>query len=320
MFKTAAIQSAGLGMDTGIFHAAYGKYAEKAIKAVNQEAWRLEQLLSYFIPTSEISKINQSAGAKCEQISSDTYEILSRSIHFSACSNGTYDATIGPLVNLWTYKTTSEIPESEKVKEVLPFVNYSDLYLDPVAKTAGLKKNRQCINLGGIGKGFASDKFLEIFRNYGIKSALTNLGGNVAALGSKPDGSPWSIGIQHPRLTDSLLGVVAVTDKSVVTSGDYQRYFIDRTGKRRHHILDPTTGYPSESELISVTVVADNGTTADALSTIIFITGINTGLNILKGFPGTEAIFVDKDLTVYITAGLRNSFHPADKINIQIIT
>ncbi|QHQ63675.1 FAD:protein FMN transferase [Anaerocolumna sedimenticola] len=306
-------------MDTDMFHTAFGKYAEKAIKAVNQEAWRLEQLLSCFIPTSDISRINQSAGVKCEKISPETYEILSHSILFSVCSKGIFDATIGPLANLWDYKKTSEIPETEKIKEVLPFINYSDLYLDPVAKTAGLKQNGQCINLGGIGKGFASDKFLEIFRNYGITSALTNLGGNVAALGTKPDGSPWNIGIRHPRLPNTLLGIVSVTDKAVVTSGDYQRYFIDRKGKRYHHILNPVTGYPSESELISVTVVTENGTTADALSTIIFITGKNAGLNILKSFPGAEAILVDNELTVYITSNLGNCFHPVDEINIQII-
>jgi FAD:protein FMN transferase len=173
--------------------------------------------------------------------------------------------------------------------------------------------------LGGIGKGFASGRFLEVCKEFGIKSAFTNIGGNVAALGTKPDGAPWSVGIRHPRQENRLIGAVSVADKAVVTSGDYQRYFIDPNQKRRHHILDPRTGYPSESGLISVTVVADNATVADALSTILFIAGMREGIEILKGFPLAEAVLVDTEQMVYVTPGLTDCFLTDKDIRAHIL-
>jgi FAD:protein FMN transferase len=186
-------------------------------------------------------------------------------------------------------------------------------------KTAGLKRPGQSIDLGGIGKGYDGDKFVEVFRKYGVSSAFTNLGGNVVALGAKPDGSPWRIGIRHPRQGDGLIGAVSVMNKAVVTSGDYQRYFLDAVGKRHHHILDPRSGYPADSGLMSVTVVAENSMDADALSTIVFITGMEKGLGLLEQFKATEAIVVDTDLMVYVTDGLKESFQVVEGINAGIL-
>ena len=197
-------------------------------------------------------------------------------------------------------------------------VNYHDLLLDPEKRSAGLRRVGQSLDLGGIGKGFAGDKFLQIFKKYGISSAYTNIGGNVMALGKKPDGSFWRIGIQHPREEKSLIGLVSVEDKAVVTSGDYQRYFLGSTGKRYHHILDPATGYPAESGLVSVTVVADSSTTADVLSTIVFVAGREKGLELLRGFRGTEAILVELDLQIYITTGLEKYFQAREGIRVNV--
>jgi len=143
---------------------------------------------------------------------------------------------------------------------------------------------------------------------FGIASAYSNLGGNVVTVGAKPDGSPWHIGIQHPRQENGLIGAVSVVNQTVVTSGDYQRYFTDSQGKRHHHILDPTTGYPAESGLISVSIVTDKSVAADALSTILFVAGMEKGLEFLSSFPQTEAILVDSNLQVYVTQGLRCRF------------
>ena len=145
--------------------------------------------------------------------------------------------------------------------------------------------------------------------------AYSNIGGNVVTLGTKPDGSPWHIGIQHPRQENRLLGSVSVVDKTVVTSGDYQRYFMDSQGIRYHHILDPSTGYPSESGLISVTIVAESSLAADALSTILFVAGMEKGLEILRSYPRTDAIFVDKDLQVFITPGLKDGFQTNEGVS-----
>jgi len=232
---------------------------------------------------------------------------------------GLFDITIGPLVDLWDYKHAFEAPEEARIQQVLPLVNYCDLVLDPEDRTAKLRKSGQTIDLGGIGKGFASDRFIEILKESGIASAFTNIGGNVSTLGNKPDGSPWCVGIRHPRQDGCLLGAVGVTGKAVVTSGDYERYFIDREGKRPHHILNPTTGYPTKSGLISVTIIGDSAMTADALSTIVFVAGMESGLELLAAFPGTEAVLVDHRQRVYITKGLKNCYQSIERIHTIIL-
>jgi thiamine biosynthesis lipoprotein len=221
---------------------------------------------------------------------------------------------------LWNgSKDTCKPPEASGIRQALSLVDYNSLLLDSCKRTAGLQRPGQSIDLGGIGKGFAGDKFLEVFKKYGISSAYTNIGGNVAALGTKPDGSPWRVGIQNPRQENGLLGLVSVADKAVVTSGDYQRYFIDGNGKRYHHILDPSTGYPAESGLVSVTIVADSSMAADALSTILFIAGLKKGHALLRKFPGAEAILVDTNLQVHVTAGLKEFFQAAEGIKVEIL-
>ena len=313
-------QTENFGMNTMMIHRAFGKHAEESLGAVRDEAVRLEKLLSRYKPQSDISRINRAAGKKCERIRSETYEVLSHAVEFSRYSQGLFDVTIGPLVTLWNNgKDTCKPPEDSRIKQALPLVDYTDLILHSCKKTAGLKKVGQSIDLGGIGKGFAGDKFLEVFKKYGVSSAFTNIGGNVVTLGTTPEGSPWSVGIRHPRQDGCLLGAVAVTSKAVVTSGDYERYFIDREGNRRHHILNPVTGYPVESGLVSVTVVADSAMTADALSTIIFVAGMEKGIELLENFRGAEAILVDTGLQVYVTQGLKDKFQTITGIKRNIL-
>lgn len=308
------------GMNTVMTHRAFGKHAGEALRAVQEESARLEGLLSRFMPGSDVGRVNRSAGIRCESVSDETYEVLSRAVAFSQCCKGLFDVTVGPLTDLWRgCRESREPPEDARIRQALPLVDYTGLSLDPHKKTAGLQRPGQSIDLGGIGKGYAGDKFLEVFRKYGVSSAFTNLGGNVAALGAKPDGSPWRVGIRHPRRENSLIGLVSVADKAVVTSGDYQRYFVDGGGKRRHHILSPETGYPAESELVSVTVIADSSMDADALSTMVFIAGREKGAGILGRFRGTEAVLVGRDLRVHVTAGLKDSFQAADGIDMEIL-
>lgn len=319
MKRAVIAQSMNPGMNTLMTHRAFGKYAEEALSAVSEEAVRLEKQLSYFLPDSEISKINRSAGLKHERISEDAFEVLSQAAEHSRKSQGLFDVTIGPLVHLWSScKNTLEAPHEAWIKQLLPLVKHTDLILNPHERTAGLHRSGQSINLGGIGKGFAGDKFVEVLKKYDISSAFTNIGGNVVALGAKPDGSPWRVGIQHPREENGLLGVVSVVDKAVVTSGDYQRYFIDKNGKRQHHILDPATGYPAEAGVVSATVVADSSMAADALSTMLFAAGIEKGSKLLCQFPGVEAIVVDLDLQVYVTAGLKHCFQAEKGLSINV--
>jgi thiamine biosynthesis lipoprotein len=307
-------------MGTVMTHKAFGLHAEDSLEAVCREVARIEGLFSRFLPDSDISRVNGSAGIKSEKVSLETYDVLSKAVEFSRCFPGCFDVTIGPLVTLWKIgKGSLAQPDDFSIKQVLPLVNYRDLIRDPWEMMAGLRNGGQSVDLGGIGKGFAGDKIVEVFKKFGISSAYSNLGGNVVTLGAKPDGSPWQIGIQHPRQADGLIGAVSVVNQTVVTSGDYQRYFTDSQGKRHHHILDPTTGYPAESGLISVSIVSDKSVAADPLSTIVFVAGMEKGLEFLRSFPQTDAILVDSDLRVYVTPGLRYRFQADEGIAVTIL-
>jgi len=308
-----AVESAHIGMGTEMAHKAFGQYAQEALRAVEGEARRLERMFSRFRSESEIYALNKSAGEKCEKVSPETYEVLSQAIEFSRTSHGLFDATIAPLVDLWDYKNARIAPEDKKIQHILPKVNYLDLALDPLARTAMLRNAGQSIDLGGIGKGFASDRFMEIVQEYGIASAFSNIGGNVSTLGSKPDGLPWRVGLRHPRQI-GLLGAVEVTGKAVSTSGDYERFFIDRQGRRFHHILNPFTGYPAQSGLVSVSVIADSAMTADALSTAVFIAGLEEGLDLIGKYPQAEAVLVNPELEVFVTRGLSKCFQTVNVI------
>jgi thiamine biosynthesis lipoprotein len=316
--NSTVAESIHIGMGTQMAHKAFGRDSDKALRAVENESKRLERLLSRFLPESDISRINRSAGVKSEKTSYETYEILSRAMECSTISEGLFDITVGPLADLWDYKYVLEPPTNNKIELILPLVSYNDLILDAVRKTAGLEKSGQSVDLGGIGKGFASDRFMEIFREFGITSAFSNIGGNVSTLGNKPDGSPWRVGIRHPR-SNGLLGAVAVTGKAVVTSGDYERYFLDKEGRRFHHILNPVTGYPAESGLISVTIIADSAITADALSTAMFVAGLEKGITLIEKYPRVEAVLVDEELQVYATRRLRQCFQASAGINVNYI-
>ena len=169
------------------------------------------------------------------------------------------------------------------------------------------------MDLGAIAKGYTADEVKKVLLNNKINSALINLGGNVYAIGTNPDGDDWNIGIQNPLSTrGEYLGTISVTDKSIVTSGNYERFFI-KDGIRYHHIFDPKTGYPAEEGLISTTIVSDKSIDGDALSTSTYILGLDKGIKLVESIKGVEAIFVTKDKKVYVTPGLKNNFKLTSK-------
>lgn len=305
-------------MGTVIAHVAYGPAADASLVAVRREIERIEVLLSRFRPDSEISRVNRSAGGPPVPVSLDTCEVLAQAAAFSGRLPGCFDVTVGPLVRVWqAARETRVAPDPARIGEALTLVDHRDVVLEPAEVAAGLRRPGQSIDLGGIGKGFAADCAVDVFRRFGVTSAFSNLGGNVVARGSRPDGSAWQIGIQHPR-KEGLIGAVAVMDKAVVTSGDYQRYYTDPTGARRHHILDPSTGYPARSGLISVSIVAERATAADALSTMVFVAGLERGLGLLDGCCA-EAVLVNEDLRIYITPGLRECFRAEDGVAVMVL-
>jgi thiamine biosynthesis lipoprotein len=304
-----AVQRTHSAMGTVITHKAFGRHAEECLAAVCREVACIERHLSRFLPESEISCINASAGFKSEKVSLETFELLLKALDFSHTCPGCFDVTISPLVTLWNIGRKSLAkPDNLRIQQILSLVDFRDVILDQRKMTVGLRKIGQAVDLGGIGKGYAGDRIREIYKQFAITSAYSNLGGNIVTLGAKPDGSPWRVGIQHPRQQDRLMGVVSVSDQSVVTSGDYQRCFFDKLGRRHHHILDTASGYPADSGLISVTIVSESSLEADALSTILFIAGLDKGIDLLKSFPRSEAIFIDTELQVYVTHGLKYRF------------
>ena len=306
-------------MDTDISFRIHGENAGRALNKVKAELSRLENKLSRFIQDSEVSRINQFAGKAAVAVSSETYEVLSSAIRFGEISEGLFDITVTPLVDLWDYKHSYHVPEEGEVQRTMALVNFHDLILNSKDKTAALRNEGQSIDLGGIGKGYAGDRCINILQDSGISSGFVNIGGNVSTLGNRPEGSAWSVGIRNPRYENCLLGAVRVTGKAVVTSGDYERYFIDLDGIRRSHILNPVTGYPTESGLISVSVIYDSATVGDALSTAVFTGGIEKGLGYLAHYPGAEAILVDKFQQVYITKGIKENFQAVEGVDIWTI-
>ncbi|EOC99651.1 FAD:protein FMN transferase [Caldisalinibacter kiritimatiensis] len=273
----------------------------------------IENKMSVNIQTSEVSKINNNAGIKSVNVSEETFNVINKGKYYSSISNGNFDISIGPLVELWNIGSGNEqIPSSKQIQEALNNIDYRNIILDKSNYSVRLSKKGMMIDLGGIAKGYAADKIASYLKDNNINSAIINLGGNVYALGARPDKTPWKIAIQNPLETrGTYLGTVELKDKSVVSSGVYERYFV-HNDKRYHHILSPFTGYPVENSLLSVTIVSDKSIDGDGLSTAVFTLGLDKGANLINSLEGIEAIFIDDKQNVYITTGLKNSFELTD--------
>lgn len=287
----------------------YGKNAESASNKAMDVISDIDDKMSPSKENSEVSQINKNAGKSFVKVSDDTFIVIKKALEYSKLSNGAFDITVGPLINLWMIGTDkARLPAPQEIKQKLPLVNYNDVILDENTKSVKLKKPNEAIDLGAIAKGYTADKVKEVLVKEGIETAFINLGGNIVTLGNKSDGTPWNIGIQDPiKVRGEYFGIVKVSHKSVVTSGNYERYFI-KNGKRYHHILDPKTGYPSDNGLIATTIISDKSIDGDALSTTTFVLGLDKGMKLVESIKGVEAIFVTKDKKVYTTSGLKDTF------------
>lgn len=286
-----------------------GKNGEKAIQEAIDRLRVLEDKLSVFKEHSEVSMINKKAGVSSQEVSTDTYFVIKKAVEYSRLSEGTFDPTIRPIVSLWRIGSDSpRIPSKNEIVKNLKLVNYEDIILNEKGNSIGLKHANQAIDVGGIAKGYAADEVNRVFKNYKIKSALIDLGGNIYALGTKPDKTLWKVGVQNPFNTrGEHIGVVSVENKSIVTSGNYERYFT-KDGKMYHHIIDPKTGYPSESEIVSSTIISDYSIDGDGLSTGVYIMGLEKSIKLIEALKGIDAIFITKNKEVYVTSGIKNNF------------
>lgn len=276
--------------------------SEDALTAADAEIRRIDALFDRGNADSEIYRINTDKSAV---ISDETAKLIRTAIEFSERTDGAFDITTAPLSDLWGfYGGNYRVPTDGEIETALTGVGYEKIRLD--GSDISIPQNTS-IDLGGIAKGYASDRAAAVMRENGASSAILSLGGNVYALGKKADGSDWTVGITDPFDTSRLIGTVSVSDKAVVTSGGYQRYF-ESGGKTYHHIIDPKTGMSADSDLSSVTVISDSGTAADALSTALFVMGYDKSAELWRGNDDFDAVFVLKDGSICVTAGIADGF------------
>lgn len=269
----------------------------------------IENKMSVNKSGTEVDAVANAAGKNFVKVSDDTFYVLKKGKYYSGQSSGSFDITIGPLVKLWGIGTDhARVPSQQEIDEKKSLVNYEDLLLDEKDKKAMLAKPGMSLDLGGIAKGYSADEAARILKENGVEHAIVNLGGNVLTINDNPDGNPWTIGIQDPfKSRGSVVGTIDVTNKTVVTSGIYERYF-EKNGKKYHHILNPFTGYPMDNNLASVTLVTNVSIDADAMTKNIFYLGLDKGVEYVKKVPGLSAIFITKNKEVYVTESLKNDF------------
>ena len=262
-----------------------------------------EKKFSKTVEGSDVWKINHAEGAWVE-VSEETIDILQEAIKYSELTEGAFDISIASLTELWHINDNDGVlPTEEEIQEAMSHVNYQCIQIDK--NRVRLTDEKAQIDLGGIAKGYIADKLDELMKERGVTSAMINLGGNIKVVGSKTDGSSWNIGIQKPFADENeVLGSVQVRDKTVVSSGIYERYF-EYEGKIYHHILDKNTGAPSESDLQAVTIIGASSTAADALSTSCLLLGSEKGMGLVEQIKEVEAVFVKRDGSILESSGVK---------------
>ena len=266
---------------------------DRAVEAAFDAVRLVDSLMSTYNEDSELSRVNREAHKEPVQISPETTEVIARAIELSGKTDGAFDITVMPLLEIWGFAKGSEksVPTQTLIEEKLQLVGYNLIELDRVNREIRLKAQGATISLGGIAKGYAVDAAVSSLVAAGVDSAIVNAGGDLYCLGKKTPGQGWQVGVRNPAAKNALLGHVRIADKAIATSGDYENYFMV-DGVRYSHILDPRTGRPSAGGPHSVTVVADTCADADALATAVFVLGRTDGLALLEKLPGTEGFVV----------------------------
>ena len=300
-------------MDTVMDLAIYG--TDTVLEKAKSRISELENLFSVTDEFSEIYRLNHTGSGT---VSADTAALLEQSLSLCQRTNGALDISVYPVVRAWGFTTGSyEVPSDETISTLLEHVDYQAIQYDTQSKSASLPNGME-IDLGSVAKGYTSDALIELLRKNGVASALLNLGGNVHALGGKPDGTPWRVAIQDPQ-SDDYFGVLEIRDQAVVTSGGYERYF-EQDGNIYWHIIDPATGYPARNGLLSVTIVGDSGVICDGLSTSLFVMGLENAAAFWRSSDDFEAIFMDENGNITITEGLDGYFSLADSYSQNGLT
>ena len=266
-------EAASFRMDTWITQRWYGENAWLTCDEIDDALREIEERFSLYLDSSEISKINDAAGKEFVPVSDEVYQLLKRGVQFCAESGGLFDLTVAPLSTLWNVTGDSpSVPPQEEIDLAREKVDYKKLLFDDETTSVMLAEEGMRLDLGGAAKGFAAGKMREIAQKNQV-SGFLSVGGNMLVVGKKPDGTDFLIGVRDPRGdASSYFATVAIDGYTMATTGDYERYF-EEDGVRYHHVIDPMTGYPSQTDLISVTVISEDGLLADCLSTSIFLQG-----------------------------------------------
>ncbi len=267
---------------------------------VMEEYRRIDREMSTYKPDSEISRVNAHAAEGAMPISAELALMIDRSLELSVASHGAFDITYDSVGYLYDFRAHKR-PSENEITEHLAAVNYRHVVLDRAAGTVRFAVPGVRINLGGIAKGYAVEHAAELLRKAGVQHALLNAGGDTRVLGDRR-GQPWIVGIRHPRQADEVVTRLAVVDEAISTAGDYERFF-EEDGRRYHHIINPSTGRPTEG-ILTVTVVGPDGTLTDGLDTAIFVLGVEEGLEMIKAYPDYETIIVDAAGKVFYSSGL----------------
>lgn len=316
--KNKSISKSGFYFDTIITITLYGTNDSTYIDQCFEMAKDYENKFSNTIASSEITKINDAAGMTEVTASDETIELLNAGIKYGDLSHGAFDLTLGHLSDLWNFsenanqaeKTnhnadSSILPSQEAIKTCIKHIDYTKLIIS--GNTVYLNDIKSKIDIGGIAKGYIADRMKEYLNSRRITSGIINLGGNILTIGEKIDGSDYTIGIEKPFDENrNAMATVKVKDKSVVTSGVYERYYkVQNT--LYHHILDVKTGYPYDNGLYSVTIISDSSMDGDALSTTCFALGLEDGLELIECLDNTEAIFITSDYKIHTSSGVGKS-------------
>lgn len=299
------ISETGFYLNTVITITIYDSQDEDLLKSCMKLCQDYEKQFSRTIETSEIAQLN--AGILTDKngtatLSEDTATLLAKSLEYARLSQGAFDPSIGSVSSLWDFTAENPaVPEDYLIQEALNYVDYEQMTLNGQTLTFGIEHMQ--LDLGAIAKGYIADRIKDYLVSEGVASATINLGGNVLCIGSKPDGSPFHIGIQQPfGDRNELATAVSITDGSLVTSGIYERYF-EQNGILYHHILNPETGYPYDNNLASVSILSKESVDGDGLSTSCFALGLEEGMELVESLEDTEALFITKDGEFHYSSG-----------------
>lgn len=298
-------------MDTYMTIEAYGETTQAAVSQARARVEALEKLWSATDENSEIYAINHGENP---ELSAETLDLLSFTLEMSAKTDGAFDATIYPVLTAWGFTADEHrVPDDAELAELLKKVGYEKVSADG---NKILPEQGMMLDFGGAAKGWASDECARIIRENGIKSALINLGGNVYAVGKRPDGNLWRIGVADPQSENSEnAGIISVSDRAVVTSGNYQRYFT-QDGKTYGHIINPKTGFPADGDLLSVTIIAEEGKLCDVLSTALFVMGREKAECFWRENGGFDMILIAKSGEIFVTEGISGNFSSEKIVHI----